>query len=97
MGDIHYVKDVPKGTLLLDDPSISASERHCIIDPTSFERLGNYTQSMPTGASPGRIYKKNLGWPKEMDDNWIVYLVTRSEQEGYVDHNPYKALLLEMT
>lgn len=70
MGDIHWLKDVPLDTLTWDD-------QHAHVTEATFNRIGDYTRSQPTGPSPGRIYKKALNWPNLQnggDPNWFIYI-----------------------
>lgn len=75
MGDISYLEKVPAGTILFN------SNRVLVLRST-FERLDDYTRSMPTGPSPGRIWRRALFWTALMeahehygqDPNWFVYI-----------------------
>lgn len=89
MGDLHYQKDLPYGTFTIG--------RLFFCTPTTFERIGNYTQSRPTGTKPGRVYKKNLGWSQDTDDNWFVYLCEADpNEEGYVLHHPHRPIFTRL-
>ena len=69
------------------DDAIISDDIHCLMDQSTFEKIPDYTQSRPTGASPGRIYRKNLGWPDDMPDNWFVYICeSREGDPGGVYH-----------
>lgn len=95
MGDIGYRKELPEGTYLLDEEpegSVSGQYRAIVIEPDVFERVQDYTRSSPTGPSPGRVYRKNHGWPPNMDDNWFVFFVIDGPDKGQI-HVPYSVLL----
>lgn len=75
MGDIHYVRDCPEGTILFNSTGV-------LVRQSTFDRLGDYTRSMPTGPSPGRIWRRanffTALMPSHehfgMDPNWFVYV-----------------------
>lgn len=86
MGDIHYFVEMPVEEYRYD--------RHVlIVTPELFRRIGDYTRSQPTSPSPGRIYKKNLGWHKQFPNNWWVYLCEPSTENGFVDHRPLRLVV----
>src|SRR4051794_27474468 len=86
MGDIHYFIEMPIDQYRYDNNVL-------IVTPELFERIGDYTRSQPTSPSPGRIYRKNLGWHKQFPDNWWAYLCEPSAEEGYVDHRPLRLVV----
>jgi hypothetical protein len=91
MGDIDYLKDVPAGALL-----VNKERNEVAVLRSTFDRIGDYTRSQPTAPSPGRIYRKNFGWPSSMDDRWFVYVVEQDpNDDGWVFQYPYEALILE--
>lgn len=75
MGDISWLKDVPEGTMLCNSNGV-------LVMRSTFDRLNDYTRSMPTGPSPGRVWKRALYWTALMpshehfgeDPNWFVYV-----------------------
>ena len=92
-GHVHWVKDI-RGQMLLDPLTTPTKHRCAVMSADTFESLGDYTRSCPTGPSPGRIYRKNLGWHPSTEDNWWVFVCERAtDHPGYVDHHPYKALI----
>lgn len=96
MSGCHYVKDLP-GRIRLSEPPLhkpfaKGHRREVQLSQQTFESLADYTRSSPTAASPGRIYRKNLGWPKEMPDNWFIYLVVSYEDD--VIQVPYSVVIV---
>lgn len=95
MGHISWLREVPEDTYLLDPISRPTGERHILITLGSFLSLNDYTRSMPTGPSPGRVYRKNLHWTK-MPANWFVYVCEADPtEEGYTLHHPFKPILID--
>lgn len=98
MGDVHYLKNLPTKIRLSQPPSYKPTvptARMCTLDRATFNRLGDYTRSMPTGPSAGRIYRRNMGWPADMPDNWFVYIVINSPDGDGQLHVPYSADIKE--
>lgn len=97
MGDVHYLKDLPEKIHLSQPPDykpLVATHRTCLLSQSTFDRLGDYTRSQPTGPSAGRIYRKNLGWPLDMDDNWFVYIVINASDGDGQLHVPFSAVIV---
>lgn len=83
---IQYLKDVPKGSFL--------SSRECVvIEREVFERLSDYTRSSPTGASVGRVWKKDLHWSGP-PSNWFVYICDVDPNDGRKFYYGRPALLV---
>jgi hypothetical protein len=81
---------------LADLGVIFEDETHYLTTQSTFDDIADYTQSRPTGPRPGRVYKKNHGWPITMDDNWFVYVCRAAPDEpGAVDHFGKPVLLVE--
>jgi hypothetical protein len=69
---------------------LSARGGECPIDKDLFFQVSDYTQSQPTGPSPGRIYRKALNWPAlypdqypkryaiNPDPNWFLFLCVKT-------------------
>ncbi len=99
MGYYNYVKDLPKDACIFDDLIIPVENRQALIPRVIFEEIGDYTQSLPTSPSPGRIYRKALNWPalynkSGEDPNWWVYVTKRDPDDPkYVLHHPFKVVL----
>jgi len=75
MGDINYLKEVPPGSYLAD--------RMCVVlEQAVFDKLSDYTRSSPTGASVGRVWKKNLHWSGP-PANWFVYICDVDPNDGH--------------
>ncbi len=92
MGKYDYLKEVEDSIELKWDDD--AEKRYILLDEATFEGIGDYTRSSPTGPSPGRIYKKNFGWAPNTPDNWWVYITERDpEDDEYVLHHPYKPVM----
>ncbi len=97
MGYCHYVKDLPGKIHLSEPPTHKPLEPHrreMRLDQRTFDSIGDYTRSMPTGASEGRIWKRNLGWPAHMDDNWFVHLVINAPDGDGQLHVPYTPVIV---
>ena len=57
------------------------------ITQRQFDSILDYTRSQPTAPSPGRVYKKNLGWLPQHHDNWFMYICRRAwDDPKAVDH-----------
>ena len=103
MGDIHWASELPKKVRLSEPPMHRIGKeddptrvRTIEIDRESFERIGDYTRSDPTGPSPGRIYRKNLDWRTYTSDLWFIYYVVRDpEDDSYVYRVPYRVILVD--
>lgn len=97
MGHVHYVKDLPSKIHLSEPPThkpLSPHRREVMLDQATFDAIGDYTRSMPTGASAGRIWKRNLGWPEDVDDNWFVHIVIDAPDGDGQLHVPYAPVIL---
>ena len=82
---VHWLKDLPAGSFFAD-----YLHRRIVITPEAFESIGDYTQSMPTHASPGRIYRKNWHWSGP-PSNWFVYICWRDPaDEKFTLHFPLR-------
>lgn len=83
---IHYLRE-------LDEESYATlPDRRILIEKTAFESIGDYTGSMPTSPSPGRVYRKNLAWPEEPHARWYVYICEADpSDQRYALHHPYRA------
>lgn len=94
---IHYVKHL-RGKIRLSEPPthkpLDAHYREIKLDQQTFDSIGDYTQSMPTAASAGRIWKRNLGWPKGVEDNWFVHLVIDAPDGDGQLHIPYSVVIV---
>jgi hypothetical protein len=78
MGDISWARELPERVIINIPPTHNITQpqgRMVQMSRATFERIGDYTRSSPTSPSAGRIYRKNLGWPDHMEDNWFVYIV----------------------
>lgn len=93
MGDIDYARDLPAGTFFAEDRG--EHRRTVVIERATFERIGDYTRSQPTGPSPGRVYRKNLGWAPEHPDRWFVYWCQPDPTDPkFTLHYPFEALIV---
>jgi hypothetical protein len=56
VGDVHWLRDLPDDAYAIDDvldpPAV-------IIEDRWFARLGEYSGTLPTGPSPGRVFRRN--------------------------------------
>jgi len=59
------------------------------------ERIGEYSTSLPTAPSVGRIYRRNLNWPSYDFPRWVVYLCVPDGAPNWVKHKPYNVRLFE--
>lgn len=93
MGDIHYLKDIPKGTYTFD-------RKTAVVTIEVFKRLADYTRSCPTGPKPGRIYKKLGNWdemrkyPDHESFWWVYYCIRDPKDPKYVLHIPRRLLVV---
>lgn len=106
MGDIHYVRDLPKGRVLVDRKTI-------VLDTATLMRIALYDGTLPTAPSPGRIYRRDAnGYGRgraraivegrepenPMPHEWWVYIVDHVPgvtPEGFVAHFPKRAVLTD--
>lgn len=93
--------EVPVSRIRLDefpkDAFIRRSEKAIILTREIFDQLSDYSRSQPTAPSVGRVYKKNLGWPTDMPDNWYYYECIRDPDDPkYVLHVPRKIIIAEL-
>lgn len=86
VGHIHYVKDLPPDSFVYDD-------QVCLITLEAFDAIADYTRSQPTGASPGRIYKKNLHWSGP-PANWFIYVCVPDGRPGWTQHDGRPAIIV---
>lgn len=86
-GSVHWARDVAPGEMLRDD-------KHCVITRAALESIADYTQSRPTGPSPGRIYRKNLHWSGP-PSNWFVYICEPDAEPGFTLHRGLPVLLVD--
>lgn len=94
---VHYVRDCPQKPHLSEPPAhnpIDPHRREIKLTQETFDALGDYTRSLPTGPSEGRIYKKNFGWPAHVDDNWFVYIVIKATDGCGMMHVPYTPVIV---
>lgn len=94
---IAYVRELRSKIHLTEPPAhnpLVPHRREMLLDQTTFDAISDYTQSMPTAASEGRIWKRNLGWPEDMDDNWFVYLVINAPDGDGQLHVPYTPVIV---
>jgi hypothetical protein len=100
MGDIHYVREIPEGTMLV-------ARKEVLLFESTFNRIGDYTRSKPTAPSPGVIYRKALHWTalweghEGEDPNWWVYITIvcpgghKNHKDGCIEHTPRRPVILE--
>ena len=88
MSEFHYVAKIPEAECFIDDDQILLTQR-------VFDGLGEYSCSLPTGPSPGRIYRRNLRWPKESRNpsNWLVYICEPDTKPGWVVHRQRRPVI----
>lgn len=86
-GNIHWLKDVPPGTFYRD-------ANHYLVTKEVFDQIGCYTRSMPTGASSGRIYRRDEHWSGP-PANWFIYVCFTDPEKGCIEHRGKPALVVE--
>ena len=95
MGSISWMKEIPSGTALWDSLARPSGDRFVVITLEVFGEIGDYSRSMPTGPSPGRVYRKNMHWSGP-PSNWFIYVCKADpDEEGYTLHHPYKPILVD--
>lgn len=77
----HYLRDFAADAFLFDDD-------HVMCDAATFLALDDYTRSMPTGPSEGRVWRCARNWSNAARPNWFVYVVWRNDKE-YPAQNYY--------
>ncbi len=62
--------------------SILVDDTHVLMWESDFEKLKNYSTTVPTGAYEGKMWKRNqpLGGEK-----WYLWWYTISDKQGYLD------------
>lgn len=91
MSSIQWIEQIKNEDFIFDE-----DQSVCLITREVFEGLSDYTRSQPTNPAPGRIYKKNLGWPSDMPDNWFAYWCLQDPKDPtYVLHHGRKILIVE--
>lgn len=93
---IHYVKELRDRLHLTEPPGYKPLERRhreVLLSQESFDSISDYTRSLPTSPSEGRIYRKNLHW-SEPPDNWFVYLVINAPDGNGQLHVPYTPVIV---
>lgn len=95
MGDVHYRHEMPGAEYRIEgDPETGVA----VVTERLFARIGDYTRSSPTGPSPGRVYRKNLGWGADTPDSWWLFLCEAApadDPRGGVLHYPYRVVLVD--
>lgn len=87
---IHYLKDVPTGSLLLD-----IEHSVCVIKESVFDHLGEYSTTLPTSPSSGRIYRRNANGWNPGAPRWYVVVTEQDPTDArYVLHHPCEALFV---
>ena len=91
MSRFHYLAELPpESYAFVDHPADGGLPKVLIEEPT-FAQIGDYTRSQPTSPSPGRVYRKNFGWPDDMPDNWVLHVCEIDPDDPrYVLHRPYR-------
>lgn len=67
-----HVKDLPPGSFLYD-------REHAIITESVFDRLLEYSSTLPTGKSPGKVWKCNVTVANRVSGeppHWIIRFIT---------------------
>lgn len=86
-------EEMPSEEYLVD--GLEVEGRVVLMTQGVFDQLMDYSRSLPTGPSPGRVYKKNYGWPDDMPDNWFFfYCDTDPDDSAYVVHHPYQIVVV---
>lgn len=68
MGDIHWLKEMPMGRVLIDADTM-------VVPQDVFDAIGDYTRSTPTAPSGYRIYKRHTNWYRiDEEPVWFVYI-----------------------
>lgn len=97
MSGVSYVRELPAKIHLSEPPThnpLVPHLREMLLDQRTFDAIDDYTRSMPTGASAGRIWKRNLGWPPDMADNWFVHIVINAPDGDGQLHVPYTPVIV---
>lgn len=106
-GHVHYVKDLPGKIRLTCPPShkpLEPNGREVLLDRKTFDSIGTYQTSVPTGPSAGRIYKRcdmekiTTGRQPKFRVNegaGIVYIVINAPDGDGQLHVPYRAVIVE--
>lgn len=49
---------------------IVRDETHALMDKATFDRLDEYSSTLPTGPSVGRVWKRRVPWRTDMPLRW---------------------------
>lgn len=76
-----------------------ADEHHYVMSSVTFWALDDYTRSMPTAPSAGRVYRKAFMWSNLPDfdtSNWMVCVVADDPlAPGIQEHHCKPVLLID--
>lgn len=91
MSDLMYVKDLPPGSFLYD-------RDHAVIVESVFNRLLEYSTSVPTKCAVGKVWRANANHGKpNPEPDWYIRFVTECSppEDGKVLIHARKASVIE--
>lgn len=87
MGEVSWLRE-------LDDESYYFRGKEIVIERPAFESINDYTGSLPTAPSAGRVYRKKTNWREP--DLWFVFVVDNDPTDPKFQlHRPYRVELVE--
>lgn len=94
-GHVHYLSELDDEDYAVLPDAVDGTHR-ILITEDALRSIGDYTRSQPTGPSPGRVYRKNLGWAPEHPDSWWVYVCEADPADPtYTLHHPHRAEVVQ--
>lgn len=89
--DRHYLWALPTNEYSMDHQN----QTFTVLTRRLLKDLATYDTSLPTGPTPGRIYKRNMTWNRtDLPDEYYVYIcVAEPGDTGYILHVPYKVII----
>lgn len=80
----------------LDEESYYFRGKEIVIERPAFESINDYTGSLPTAPSAGRVYRKNFNWRADEPALWFVFVVDNDPIDTKFQlHRPYRVELVD--
>ena len=88
MSDFHYLDKIPTAEIFVDEDQV-------LLTQSMFGLLAEYSSTLPTGPSPGRIYRKNTRWfaPTSQISDWRIVICEPDDKPGWVLHRPRRPVI----
>jgi hypothetical protein len=82
MGSIHFLKEIPKDKLVIEEET-----KEALIAAEVWENIGEYAEGypLPTNPSPGRVYRRG---------EYLRLVLIHPDKPDMCIHLPYKAVIV---